>query len=406
MKLGWVDYSKEEKDIIKELLSKLGEEGVLDELGVGIVRDCISDLLYPGTSVLLTRAKYYILIPELFDKAKRSKLTTTNEIRKLIDDDQDKIAKAFKDKNASSNEKEEGIIGGRNESVKMKPTRIYWNALRTSKILCNEKMSFEDACSRVAAINRNNQNVELLVEKDNKDSGGDDLYSDGNGYTIFNTPCKEKIEDFIKKPTMTLSVDEANYLYNQFLNVETMKNSLTHYCLEKNLSYKDISFFDIRKNDIPDRLKNVIDIAIEFADFVYGAYIIYNIVFYENGGKYATNDEKDKLEHEYAEWKNNTKLLPDLEKLLDLVIGRDNYKSKIKFFLIDLENAIKENKSNVCSDKEKNIIIKRERVCKGAKSKLNNKNYAYQRVHESKMSYRHDTAQGIIWDILSRKENI
>ena len=46
MQLGWVDYSREERETIKELLKVLGEYGSLDELGVGIVRDSISDLFY------------------------------------------------------------------------------------------------------------------------------------------------------------------------------------------------------------------------------------------------------------------------------------------------------------------------------------------------------------------------
>mgnify|MGYP000580022418 FL=1 len=96
MQLGWVDYSREERETIKELLKVLGESGSLDELGVGIVRDSISVLLYPGTSVLHTRAKYYILIPELFRKAIKSGLTTGAEVRNLINTDQDRIARALR----------------------------------------------------------------------------------------------------------------------------------------------------------------------------------------------------------------------------------------------------------------------------------------------------------------------
>ena len=84
MQLGWVDYSREERETIKELLKVLGESGSLDELGVGIVRDSISDLLYPGTSVLHTRAKYYILIPELFKNAMKSGLTTGAALRRRL----------------------------------------------------------------------------------------------------------------------------------------------------------------------------------------------------------------------------------------------------------------------------------------------------------------------------------
>lgn len=84
MQLGWVDYSRQERETIKELLKVLGESSSLDELGVGIVRDSISDLLYPGTSVLHTRAKYYILVPELFKKEKNIGLPHREDILGLV----------------------------------------------------------------------------------------------------------------------------------------------------------------------------------------------------------------------------------------------------------------------------------------------------------------------------------
>lgn len=166
MQLGWVDYSRQERETIKELLKVLGESSSLDELGVGIVRDSISDLLYPGTSVLHTRAKYYILVPELFKKAMKSGLTTGSEVRRLIDSDQDAIARALRRAiDEETGTKAAGIIGGRSDrAVKMKPTRIYWNALRTTGILCNPSLSYDDACSAVASYNKKKQNIELKEE--------------------------------------------------------------------------------------------------------------------------------------------------------------------------------------------------------------------------------------------------
>ena len=127
MQLGWVDYSKEERETIKALLKVLRESGSLDEIDVGIVRDSISNLLYPGTSVLHTRAKYYILIPELFKKAMKSGLTTGAEVRNLFNTDQDRIARALRRViDEETGTKAAGIIGGRSDcGVKMKPTRIY-----------------------------------------------------------------------------------------------------------------------------------------------------------------------------------------------------------------------------------------------------------------------------------------
>ena len=37
-----------------------------DELGLGQIRDALSDTLFPGTSFLLTRARYLLFVPWLF----------------------------------------------------------------------------------------------------------------------------------------------------------------------------------------------------------------------------------------------------------------------------------------------------------------------------------------------------
>ena len=108
-----MDYSKEERETIKELLKVLGESGSLDELGVGIVRDSISDILYPGTSVLHTRAKYYILIPYRAKKSgqrgglnmsyicgkSRNKIVHTQECRyvKMIPDNNKKYYRSLQE---------------------------------------------------------------------------------------------------------------------------------------------------------------------------------------------------------------------------------------------------------------------------------------------------------------------
>ena len=45
------------------------EDGTVDELGIGSIRDTIADALYPGTSVLHSRARYFLFIPWLLAHA-------------------------------------------------------------------------------------------------------------------------------------------------------------------------------------------------------------------------------------------------------------------------------------------------------------------------------------------------
>lgn len=399
MQLGWVDYSREERETIKELLKVLGESGSLDELGVGIVRDSISDLLYPGTSVLHTRAKYYILIPELFKKAMKSGLTTSSEVRNLINTDQDRIARALRRAiDEETGTKAAGIIGGRSDrGVKMKPTRIYWNALRTTEIPCNSDMSFDDACSAVAGYNRKTQNI--VIKYESEDDGGDADDVGAGNFALFTAPCKERIEDYLENPTLHLRKDEADYLRTQFLHVPVMKNTLMEYCLKTKTSYQGVALDDIPTEGMPEVLAHNLELATEFANFIYGAYIVYNLLFIENGGEYATAEEKSRLENKYRDWKKKSPGLPHRDEILKFVRNHEHYKAALRDFLIRFESAVKNNTTDSCSDEEKRIIKQREQACKSVKAKIG-KDYPYQEIQSSPMNYRHGTGQTIISDIL------
>jgi len=60
---GWVDFSEEERKKMVNLIHLFDEQDTRDELGIGSVRDAFSNLLFPGTSTVQTRAKYMLFIP-------------------------------------------------------------------------------------------------------------------------------------------------------------------------------------------------------------------------------------------------------------------------------------------------------------------------------------------------------
>ena len=58
---SWLDSSEHERRAVLELVSALNEPGTLDELGIGSIRDTIADTLFPGTSTIQTRARYFLM---------------------------------------------------------------------------------------------------------------------------------------------------------------------------------------------------------------------------------------------------------------------------------------------------------------------------------------------------------
>lgn len=47
------------------------EHDTRDELGVGSVRDAFADMLFPGTSTIMTRARYFLLVPWAYQRLDR-----------------------------------------------------------------------------------------------------------------------------------------------------------------------------------------------------------------------------------------------------------------------------------------------------------------------------------------------
>ena len=49
-----------------DVIALFGEKTTRDEIGIGPVRDAFSDMLFPGTSTIQTRARYFLFIPWIF----------------------------------------------------------------------------------------------------------------------------------------------------------------------------------------------------------------------------------------------------------------------------------------------------------------------------------------------------
>ena len=80
MRIGWVDFSWEEKNNVTTLLKMLGTQGSVDELGIGTIRDYFSNRFFPGITVLQTRAKYFVLIPYIFSDALKQKYNNKRDV--------------------------------------------------------------------------------------------------------------------------------------------------------------------------------------------------------------------------------------------------------------------------------------------------------------------------------------
>ena len=67
----WLDYSERERRKLLDVVDLLREHDTRDELGVDTVRDTFADMLFPGTSTIMTRARYFLLVPWAYQRLER-----------------------------------------------------------------------------------------------------------------------------------------------------------------------------------------------------------------------------------------------------------------------------------------------------------------------------------------------
>ncbi|UXN24513.1 DUF6361 family protein [Curtobacterium flaccumfaciens] len=158
--IAWLDASSDEQRRMREIIALFTDRDSRDELGIGQIRDAISNGLFPGTSTLLTRARYALFVPWCFQLAAQRpdprEAAARNE-RTLI--------------SALRRTNERGVLGLRaGETLKTLPSSLYWGTLRTYGILDDSIESTTDLLNRLRE--RDRRGIPASSEDDLLDQSG------------------------------------------------------------------------------------------------------------------------------------------------------------------------------------------------------------------------------------------
>lgn len=209
--LGWIHFSPEFRDRVNTVLDMLEEEGMVDELGVGVFRDALADIFFPGISTIQTRAKYFFIVPSIIIDYINLPAGKRNGLGEYLNDWEHHImwdlgARYNHDRNSKS-----GVIGITKiygNKIARRPSSIYWNGIKKLEII-RTRLSLSDYVIRIDS---------LLSEKDTRsvssNSGeGDDFdigLLDNHGIKI---PTWKAGWD--KNLDLPLEYDEADFLKNR-----------------------------------------------------------------------------------------------------------------------------------------------------------------------------------------------
>ena len=390
MEIGFIDYSKDERNKILSTLKLLGEQTALDELGIGVIRDAYADLLFPGVSTLQTRAKYFVIIPylfqEAFELAEKGKLCSGREMMQWLHTTEDKLVETLVHNSGSG---ANGIIGSvalkQKRSVKMRPSAIYWSGLRTFGILRNEHLSLSAACAATVQIAKKKSEAEL--KKDGESF--DDLTAANVGTTLFLPLHPDSLWE--KNAQIVLTGKEAAFLESCITRSVMTRDSLLAFLI-KNRTVCN-SFADIPVNILPPHLQRDYLLAYEFSHFIYGAHVRYNVIY--------SNGTDEAMTSEFHTWRREFLQEPfDLEPILERVASNQALTSFCRSFL----DAVNHNDLAAMDD----LIVNRELQVKGVRAKLRKPGeYQYdpcRPIHFYPLDFRFNRANVIIQDILTGLE--
>lgn len=390
IQIGWIDYSSQHRNKVMAILDLLSQEGAVDELGIGMVRDGFSDILFPGTSTIQTRAKYFFIIPYIAMELERNQYSSYKEFLDQLHEEEIKLIPVL-NKNG-----EEGVIGSRAGSkLKRKPSSIYWNGLRTFEFFKYNLTLEQYARAFVSKQRRQHTYRSLGNEGVEEASLFEEYIGEFWQCLISNSNWREHI-------TMNLTNQEAEYLKEKILKAKKSKDSLLAYLLKQDRDlllslecFEDVS----RIFELPEEINRTYQMAVDFNEFITGANIRYNVIL-SNG----------KNELAVAKWQNWLASSFVKEQFvhfsyLDVIRHLDINNPKLLRFLRKWQEAVLSKDVAIIDE----LIIKREIELKTKeRAKLNNTRvYAYKEgdwVGSERLNYRFNISFQLIKDILKGLE--
>ena len=209
---GWIDFTDEDQKRAQDYLRSLSE-GTLDELGFGIIRDAFADLFFPATSTIMTRARYFILVPSIYLAALEQGDSGAGARRQC-----DQMELALRKQLIANN----AIENYRKEEVKRYPASIYWAGLRRLGIVNPEigsQASYFDATTEVirstTAVKDDDHNA---LESEN-----DTELWDAEIVRLFENnlvPKPDNAGQFSSDIDFRITKVESKYLRQRFLDAE------------------------------------------------------------------------------------------------------------------------------------------------------------------------------------------
>lgn len=373
----WLDHDAEQARRAAELVRALSEPTTVDSIGVGSVRDGIAGILFPGTSTIQTRVRYFLLVPWAMQAVARRRPKDRAQYDRFLTDIETATISSLVTVSPAEGE---GIIGRqKGAATKRKASSVYWAGLGEWGIRIDSGLTM--AGHRSMVLSR----------------GGPQLVDDDAGegplYRVWDE-IPFMPDAFPASPLRILpTADEAEYLRTkmQMIRVGPLGGTqgggspslLAPLADDPELAWLDWPW-DIPEACIPERLRSLLWHARSFSLVVQGARLRYDLDLfraYEKAGwaEHETRGELDVLVEDWlremADAHSATQAwVPELEGLFDeLARFGVSIGEQTRRFVRDWCRVASSDPEGAMSSAQAGAWIRdRESVRKGANARLTN----------------------------------
>lgn len=259
-----------------EVVDLFKEEGTVDELGIGSIRDAFADALFPGTSVLQTRLRYTLFIPWLMQDATQGNRPST-EMSKRFRESELQLIYAL-----GQGDEKLGVIGNTARAkLKRMPSSMYWAALGTWSIR-NGDLSPEAYFRRQYEYRR----LAGRTARSDDPEARDLLLNDDLDPHLPAAPA-----GWLGKTSFALRPEEEQYLSEVI--AASKPDSMLAWLIQNEPDNDPGYVWQVDNvGKAPKQLQDLIDHARRFHTVIYGAAVLYNLLL-------ARMSDREKLVADY-----------------------------------------------------------------------------------------------------------
>ncbi len=265
----WLDHSDTERQRVLDAIDRFKETDTRDELGLGSIRDGLADLFFPGTSVIQTRARYFLFVPWMYLRLEGRK-TSSAEIETKARRAETRLIQVLK-----ASVDPEGTIGARaGETLKRLPSNVYWLGLQRWKIRLFDgsqddyHRSLDRFYSRGTATGRDDDGEWLNDRLPRNWHGG----------------LPEPPPEFPDEATFALTRDEARYLVER-IQLAIPGSLLAFLSRRGRPAEIDFVWQHPQLGEFPIAIREAITHAQLLAETMHGAAWLYNLLLAEERAK-------------------------------------------------------------------------------------------------------------------------